>query len=103
MSKSIKYLSEELKLTIKRTKEVMDELGLCPTGYSHSTYQVPTYDDDVERRLKYHVYNKNIDWYSDNCKERLDLQERFSRKYRTWVCKKCGYKNIIDYTVVDWK
>ena len=67
------------------------------------TYTETFYEgDDLDKRFP------GIEWYCDRCGDRLDLQPDFDDHLRVWKCKKCGYKNPINISVIydseeSWK
>lgn len=101
--KSITYLAKTLGSSIEEVKSTIEELGIVPDGRSHSKYQVPTYSEQTAKELAYHLHNDKIEWYCDNCNDRLDFQSGFSRNCGSWTCTKCGCENEISIEHVDWE
>lgn len=59
-------------------------------------------DPKAKKTLAFLFWNDTIEWYCDECDERLDTQPGFSRLYRTYTCKACGHKNVLDPDNVYW-
>lgn len=91
MANQVQSLSKKLKVSADLIKSTLEQIGISAD------------DEKAEKQLAFLFHNDSIEWYCDECNDRLDLQSGFSRSYRTYTCKKCGHKNLLDYRFVDWK
>ncbi|MBR3864140.1 MAG: hypothetical protein IKJ19_03355 [Clostridia bacterium] len=41
------------------------------------------------------IYDKNCDWYCDNCDAHLNNQCGFNTLFGHWTCTKCGWDNDV--------
>lgn len=90
MLNKIESLAKKLKASGDVVERMLNELGISAD------------DDRAEKQLAYLLHNDSIEWYCDNCNDRLDTQKGFSRGYASYTCKKCGHKNLLDYRFVKW-
>lgn len=91
MSKNIEKFAKLFNMSYDFIKATLDNL------------EISADDEKAEKQLAFLIKNDSIEWYCDNCDDRLDLQSGFSRSFFTYTCKKCKHKNILDYRFVDWK
>ena len=73
------------------------------TKYHHFSYLGTYEDNDLPDFSNEKRFLGNIEWYCDECNDRLDFQIGFNDHNLTWTCTKCGHINNISADEIIWE
>ena len=102
---AIKYIARDLGTSYQTIIRILIDLGylysdgsITPEGRIRGMREYPQGGIGASESVLNEiisVYHPTTEWHCDQCDSVLNDQEGFTNRYRTWVCKKCGYKNIV--------
>lgn len=77
----------------------------CPVCRSPNMYLGPEKHNwrcpDCGYTLSRRDKRKSVFWFCDNCETYLNVQDGFSTKTGTWLCRNCGFINDVTNDNID--
>ena len=102
---AIKYIARDLRTSYQMIIKILIDLGylysdgsITPEGRSRGLYEFSQGGIGANQYVLNEiisVFDPTTKWYCDHCDSLLNDQQGFTNRYRTWVCKECGYENVV--------